>query len=39
MEEHHNGIHHITAMEGNAQRNADFYVKSLGMRLVKKSVN
>lgn len=39
MEEHHKGIHHITALAGNAQRNADFYVKSLGMRLVKKSVN
>jgi len=36
---HHKGIHHITALAGNAQRNVDFYVKSLGMRLVKKSVN
>lgn len=33
------GIHHITALAGDAQRNADFYVKSLGMRLVKKSIN
>lgn len=33
------GIHHITALSGDAQRNAEFYVKSLGMRLVKKSVN
>ncbi len=39
MKEHHKGIHHITVLAGNAQRNADFYVKSLGMRLVKKSVN
>ena len=39
MENHHKGIHHITALAGNAQRNYDFYVKSLGMRLVKKSVN
>lgn len=39
MEQHHKGIHHITAMAGNAQRNVDFYVKSLGMRMVKKSVN
>ena len=39
MENHKNGIHHITALAGNAQRNVDFYVKSLGMRLVKKSVN
>jgi glyoxalase family protein len=39
MENHHKGIHHITALAGNAQRNYDFYVKSLGMQLVKKSVN
>lgn len=39
MQNHHKGIHHITALAGNAQRNHDFYVKSLGMRLVKKSVN
>jgi len=39
MENHKNGIHHITALAGDAQRNVDFYVKSLGMRLVKKSVN
>ena len=34
-----NGIHHITVLAGDAQRNVDFYVKTLGMRLVKKSVN
>jgi len=39
MEKHHKGIHHITALAGDAQRNYDFYVKTLGMRLVKKSVN
>ena len=39
MENHNKGIHHITVLAGNAQRNTDFYVKSLGMRLVKKSVN
>ena len=39
MNTHHNGIHHITAMAGHAQQNADFYVHKLGMRLVKKSVN
>src|SRR5882757_1872545 len=33
------GIHHITAICGNAQENLDFYVGVLGMRLVKKSVN
>lgn len=39
MSTHYKGIHHITALSGDAQRNADFYVKALGMRLVKKSVN
>lgn len=39
METHDKGIHHITVLSGEAQRNADFYVKTLGMRLVKKSVN
>lgn len=33
------GIHHITAISGDAQENLDFYVGVLGMRLVKKSVN
>lgn len=33
------GIHHITAIAGNAQRNYDFYTKVLGLRLVKKTVN
>jgi glyoxalase family protein len=33
------GIHHITAIAGNAQENLNFYVGVLGMRLVKKSVN
>jgi glyoxalase family protein len=33
------GIHHITAICGNAQENLDFYAGLLGMRLVKKSVN
>ena len=33
------GIHHITAISGNAQQNLDFYAGVLGMRLVKKSVN
>jgi len=34
-----NGLHHITAISGNAQENVDFYTGVLGMRLVKKSVN
>ena len=33
------GIHHITAIAGPAQRNYDFYTKTLGLRLVKKTVN
>jgi glyoxalase family protein len=33
------GIHHITAITGDAQRNVDFYAGVLGLRLVKKSVN
>ena len=33
------GLHHITAIAGNAQRNYDFYTKVLGVRLVKKTVN
>ncbi len=33
------GIHHITAIAGDAQENFAFYTKLLGMRLVKKSVN
>ena len=33
-----NGIHHITAITGDAQRNVDFYVGVMGLRLVKKSV-
>ncbi|HVF99258.1 MAG TPA: ring-cleaving dioxygenase [Chloroflexia bacterium] len=33
------GIHHITAIAGNAQENLDFYAGVLGMRLVKRSVN
>jgi glyoxalase family protein len=33
------GIHHITAITGDAQQNVDFYADTLGLRLVKKSVN
>lgn len=33
------GLHHITAIAGDAQRNYDFYTKTLGLRLVKKTVN
>jgi glyoxalase family protein len=33
------GVHHVTAITGDAQRNVDFYVGLLGLRLVKKTVN
>jgi glyoxalase family protein len=33
------GLHHITAIADNAQRNYNFYTKVLGLRLVKKTVN
>jgi len=33
------GIHHITCIAGDPQENVDFYTGTLGMRLVKKSVN
>src|SRR5204863_418752 len=33
------GIHHITAITGNAPRNVDFYARLLGLRMVKKTVN
>jgi glyoxalase family protein len=33
------GLHHITAIANNAQRNYEFYTKVLGLRLVKKTVN
>jgi glyoxalase family protein len=33
------GIHHITAITGDAPQNVDFYARVLGLRLVKKTVN
>ena len=33
------GIHHITAITGDAPRNVDFYTRVIGLRLVAKSVN
>jgi glyoxalase family protein len=33
------GIHHITAITGDAARNCTFYARALGLRLVKKTVN
>ena len=34
-----NGIHHITALASDAQRNLDFYTQVLGLRLIKLTVN
>jgi glyoxalase family protein len=33
------GIHHITAITGNARSNVDYYTRVLGLRLTAKSVN
>ncbi|MGZ5320023.1 MAG: VOC family protein [Solirubrobacterales bacterium] len=33
------GVHHITAITAEAQRNVDFYAGLLGLRMVKKTVN
>jgi glyoxalase family protein len=33
------GIHHVTAIAGDAQTNYDFYTGVLGLRLVKKTIN
>jgi predicted esterase/catechol 2,3-dioxygenase-like lactoylglutathione lyase family enzyme len=33
------GIHHVTAIASDPQRNLDFYVGLLGLRLVKRTVN
>ena len=33
------GLHHVTAIAGDPQRNVDFYTRVLGLRLVKQTVN
>jgi glyoxalase family protein len=33
------GLHHVTAVTADAPRNLDFYTNTLGLRLVKKTVN
>lgn len=33
------GLHHVTAITAHAQANLDFYTRTLGLRLVKKTVN
>lgn len=39
MENRIYGIHHITAIAGDAKRNFDFYSNVLGLRFIKKTVN
>ncbi|QDK83489.1 ring-cleaving dioxygenase [Spirosoma sp. KCTC 42546] len=34
-----NGLHHVTTLAGDTQRNVDYYTDILGLRLVKKTVN
>ena len=36
---HITGLHHVTAIAADPQANLDFYSGTLGMRLVKKTVN
>src|SRR3954467_12822524 len=33
------GLHHITMITGDARKNVEFYADTLGLRLVKKTVN
>ena len=33
------GIHHVTCIAGDPQRNLDFWVETMGLRLVKRSIN
>ncbi|HVJ18330.1 MAG TPA: VOC family protein, partial [Polyangiaceae bacterium] len=33
------GIHHVTAITGDAPANVDFYTRVLGLRMIKKTVN
>lgn len=33
------GIHHVTAIAGDPQQNVEFYAETLGLRLVKRTVN
>lgn len=33
------GLHHVTAMASDAQKNVDFYAGILGLRMIKKTVN
>jgi glyoxalase family protein len=39
LEQPISGIHHVTAIASDPQRNLDFYTEVLGLRLVKRTVN
>src|SRR5437762_13552063 len=39
MENKIRGLHHVTAIASDPQRNLDFYVGLLGLRFVKRTVN
>lgn len=39
MNAHLTGLHHVTAIASDPQRNVDFYTGVLGLRLVKRTVN
>ena len=34
-----NGLHHVTTLAGDTQRNVDYYTSILGLRLVKRTIN
>ena len=34
-----NGLHHVTTLAGDTQRNVDYYTDLMGLRLVKKTIN
>jgi Lactoylglutathione lyase and related lyases len=33
------GLHHVTAIASDPQKNVDFYTQALGLRLIKQTVN
>lgn len=39
MDSHIPGLHHVTMIARDAQQNLDFYVRLLGLRLVKQTIN
>jgi len=39
MKDRIQGLHHITAIAGDARRNFDFYTKTMGLRFIKRTVN